>query len=97
MTTAWLFLFVCFDYDESLSGLNQYHTRRSKIRQHLHMIRCNDDSDGGHGSDHFGKSFDVQIDPLLLSFQEEGEYCNKQQVSLSFQQELREASAHQIG
>ena len=83
MTMAWMFLFLCFDYDESLSGLNQYHTRRSKIRQHLHMIRCNDDSDGGHGSDHFGKSFDVQIDPLLLSFQEEGEYCNKQQ-SITF-------------
>ena len=63
----------------------------------LQMIKCNDDTDGGHGGDHFGKSFDVQIDPLLLSFQEEGEYCNKQQLSLSFQQELREASAHQIG
>ena len=49
----------------------------------LQMIKCNDDTDGGHGGDHFGKSFDVQIDPLLLSFQEEGEYCNKQQ-SITF-------------
>ena len=49
----------------------------------LQMIKFNDDTDGGHGGDHFGKSFDVQIDPFLLSFQEEGEYCNKQQ-SISF-------------